>query len=429
MSERRWWASPISDFSLLCTNSAAASDFQVASSGRFRDSYPQSLGVFAVQIQRSHTRHHSNNRTQQARRGGFTLIELLVVIAIIAVLIALLLPAVQQAREAARRSQCKNNLKQIGLGLQNFHDTHGNFPPGMPDDDGRNYGWGFYILPFMDQTALYNKISKDPDTSGLGNEPPGLFLFPKGGTPLINPYTGTPMTLGNVANTPTASGNVDSKGTRMQINGNHGQSAAKTVVSYAICPSDILPNTDNDGYGKSNYCGNMGPQIQRAVAVNPWNTVGTSQWNTCGGENGSVQRGVLLYAKNNNNIWVVSIRDIKDGTANTLLVGEVTESLNVNGSATGNGGYPTFVSAQNNGGCNGLSAGGNSALRLADDVFSINRNRTTPESNGSFGSQHAGGAHFLMCDGTVRFLNQNIDGVRIYANLAHRSDRISVSDF
>jgi hypothetical protein len=347
---------------------------------------------------------------------------------------------VQQAREAARRSQCKNNLKQYGLGLQNFHDTHGNFPPGMPDDDGQNYGWGFYILPFMDQTALYNKMAKADDTSGLGGEPSGLMLFPKGGTPLLNPFTGTPMTLGNVANTATASGNVDSKGTRMKLStaaSAAGHSPhARTVVSYAICPSDILPNTDNDGFGKSNYCGNMGPQIQRTTATpgtpNPWNTAGTSQWNTCSGENGSVQQGVLLYAKNNNNIWVVSIRDIKDGTANTLLVGEVTESLNVNPSSTGNGGYPTFVSAQNNGGCNGLSAGGNSALRMADDVFQINMHRATPmiaESNGAFGSQHAGGAHFLMCDGTVRFLNQNIDGVRIYANLAHRSDRIPVAGF
>lgn len=101
------------------------------------------------------------------RRRGFTLIELLVVIAIIAVLIALLLPAVQQAREAARRSQCKNNLKQIGLGLHNYHDTFNRFPQGAYWDyhpSGaasfpRSYTWISMILPYVDQAPLYNGIN------------------------------------------------------------------------------------------------------------------------------------------------------------------------------------------------------------------------------------------------------------------------------
>src|SRR6188472_2033110 len=103
-------------------------------------------------------------------RRGFTLIELLVVIAVIAVLIALLLPAVQQAREAARRTQCKNNLKQLGLALHNFHDTYSRFPPGcMPDlsgaqtDPGANAtvqaswgsSWKVHILPYVDQAPMY----------------------------------------------------------------------------------------------------------------------------------------------------------------------------------------------------------------------------------------------------------------------------------
>ena len=94
---------------------------------------------------------------------GFTLIELLVVIAIIAVLIALLLPAVQQAREAARRTQCRNNLHQIGLALHNYHDTHSCFPPGVVSGTVtcQYHSWMTMILPFVDESALYNAYNFD----------------------------------------------------------------------------------------------------------------------------------------------------------------------------------------------------------------------------------------------------------------------------
>jgi prepilin-type N-terminal cleavage/methylation domain-containing protein len=106
--------------------------------------------------------------TSKPRRRGFTLIELLVVIAIIGLLVGLLLPAVQQAREAARRTQCKNNLKQIGLALHNYHKAHGVFPPGLvqlwprpaPPVPVRNhFAWGGFILPYLDQAPLYNQIN------------------------------------------------------------------------------------------------------------------------------------------------------------------------------------------------------------------------------------------------------------------------------
>src|SRR5438309_1662617 len=98
------------------------------------------------------------------RRRGFTLIELLVVIAIIAVLIALLLPAVQQAREAARRTQCKNNLKQLGLAMHNYHDVHSCFPPaGIFLDQTTNVWHSFhtYLLPYIDQNNVYQEFKID----------------------------------------------------------------------------------------------------------------------------------------------------------------------------------------------------------------------------------------------------------------------------
>ena len=117
-----------------------------------------------------------NRRTYPCPPRGFTLIELLVVIAIIAILVALLLPAVQQAREAARRSQCVNNLKQIGLALQNYHESNQKFPPGyvstfdnMGNDLGPGWGWAARLLPVLDQKPLYGTIRLDQPIEAVTN--------------------------------------------------------------------------------------------------------------------------------------------------------------------------------------------------------------------------------------------------------------------
>src|SRR5439155_26515849 len=103
----------------------------------------------------------TNVSLRKVRPAGFTLIELLVVIAIIAILIALLLPAVQQAREAARRTQCKNNLKQMGLAVANYESSFGIFPPGRIEDAAANdwHSWAALILPLIDQANMYDQYN------------------------------------------------------------------------------------------------------------------------------------------------------------------------------------------------------------------------------------------------------------------------------
>ena len=149
------------------------------------------------------------SRKSRNRVLGFTLIELLVVIAIIAILIALLLPAVQQAREAARRTQCKNNLKQIGIALHNYHDTHSCLPPmktwdnekdcpgGTPWDNLGGFSWRVMILPFVEQSVMYNQINfatvqsqaactgSGPVWAEITNKPIPGYLCPSDSTPAI----------------------------------------------------------------------------------------------------------------------------------------------------------------------------------------------------------------------------------------------------
>jgi prepilin-type N-terminal cleavage/methylation domain-containing protein len=156
-------------------------------------------------------------KRQARRRSGFTLIELLVVIAIIAILIALLLPAVQQAREAARRSQCKNNLKQLGLALHNYHDVYNAFPQGhaqiqarIPVASYEGRGLWVAILPYIEQTALYNLYNFD--AHGLAQVPAVLnskipaFICPSDRAWTASNYGGVNYG-GSVGSTPNFWGN------------------------------------------------------------------------------------------------------------------------------------------------------------------------------------------------------------------------------
>ncbi len=161
----------------------------------------------------------SRPRSRDRWTNGFTLIELLVVIAVIGILVALLFPAVQQAREAARRTRCKNNLKQIGLALHNYHDVHLTFPPGYVslwnsagDDIGPGWGWATFILPQLEQTNLYHKINlnqaiEDPANGTARIVPISAFICPSDTAPqtwTAKTYDVSGTTLATVGETAAA---------------------------------------------------------------------------------------------------------------------------------------------------------------------------------------------------------------------------------
>jgi prepilin-type N-terminal cleavage/methylation domain-containing protein len=300
------------------------------------------------------------------RQRGFTLIELLVVIAIIAILISLLLPAVQQAREAARRTQCKNNLKQLGLAAHNYHDVYNVFPhQSVPTMGGNNvWGWGASVLPYVEQTSLYDILQPgDGGKSQIhGSLPPANTLY-NGQRLLQQPLsvylcpscTGGPLNQ-FYARDPSRSNNQSGRG-----------SASATSDWY---------------YAKSNYACNQ-------------NVFGKSiDWQTPGPE-------------------PVGIAKVTDGTSNTLMIGERALRFDKQNRATGAviWGKP----ANNNDGATNFHANWPintpdhpdssdfSAGTYPSAIAAANNCRTLAAS-----SNHTGGAHFALCDGSVRFISENI---------------------
>ena len=291
------------------------------------------------------------------RRQGFTLIELLVVIAIIAVLIALLLPAVQQAREAARRTQCRNNMHQLGLAMHNYHDTHRCFPAGTFGQMATTSdGWSPHcmILPYIDEAAVYNALNFD------GSRLPG-----------------------NI----TAAGQV--------LNQYICPSYSGTVAGYHVTGSIYS--------GATSYCSVMG-SMTVAQANGNW---------------ALYTNGVTTYCK------CVRIRDIRDGTSNTFLMGE---SGNLWGSAYRKAWYNAY-----GWGCNRTVV--TLAWPINYDLRWGEGGEPRPSSCNnygvggcmSFGSPHEGGAFFLMADGQVRFITENID-MATYRALGTRAGNEIIDD-
>lgn len=312
------------------------------------------------------------------RPSGFTLVELLVVIAIIGVLVALLLPAVQQAREAARRMQCSNNLKQIGLALHNHHDTKGDFPAGAITSPAGGFGfaWGVEILPYIEQNTRYERLDLRGDE---------------------NPNTG--LAYNHITNGTALDG----------------------VITGYLCPSSTLEETVwggpaqfphlVQGVGRSNYVGISGAIDGLPIKVD--NNQGRGRLS---------QSGILPAWKK------TKFSTITDGTSNTLAVSEQSSDC----VDTSSGQRHDCRSDAGHGYPFGGHEGDGRAANVTTTIHRIGERTWGLEGVEAWGlntpllSNHPGGVQGLLGDGSVRFLQETLD-LQVLYNLSNANDGLVVS--
>lgn len=311
-------------------------------------------------------------RSPRISRAGFTLIELLVVIAIIAVLVALILPAVQQAREAARRTQCRNNLKQFALAWMQHEETHGHFPTGgwgwsWTGDIDLGYGekqpggWVFGVLEFLDAAPVREMGGTAALNAQRIRQPLPMFNCPSRRSPLAYPCGMSFLDAG-----------APGSAARMDYAANAGGQAANEIFAG---PPDIATGL-NPSYGWSSTAGFTGLSFQRSK---------------------------------------IKTRDVTDGLSNTYMVGE--KYLNPNNYT------------------NGADGGDNETeyTGFNNDNFRTGFSPPVPDTMGvtltqQFGSIHVGGIQMGLADGSVRTITYNID-VTLHRNLADRQDGNEIPEF
>jgi prepilin-type N-terminal cleavage/methylation domain-containing protein/prepilin-type processing-associated H-X9-DG protein len=346
------------------------------------------------------------------RSQGFTLIELLVVIAIIAILIALLVPAVQKVREAAARTQCQNNLKQIGLALHNFNDTHRGLPhygetwwhgPAYDVNGGvlgpryQTAGWAFQILPFIEQDNLY-KMSNVNSTNTNVATFDSLNIQP----------LGQGFWIARLDVAPPGPMNA-------------------TPVSIYYCPSRHGPYVAGNGKAQIDYA-------SADPAPGNWHLdANVSTWSPDNHIFGGGGRGMIVRRGNTAaGVTLVSIQQVSDGSSNTMMVGEAWLPPPF---------YRTTTGYHDNGHANGLDR---DIVRNTMSPRQFNPNSSAnphPDSDFSgtgacaltsagtvaigcqstFGSPHSGGFNAAMGDGSVRFINFNIDHLT-FNRIGNRAD-------
>jgi prepilin-type N-terminal cleavage/methylation domain-containing protein len=308
------------------------------------------------------------------RRRGFTLIELLVVIAIIGILVALLLPAVQQAREAARRTQCRDNLHNIGIALHNYTDRFKHFPYGW---DTRGMTWSGHILPDLDQGPLFNTLIFQETGAGNWDDP----ASPNHAAcaTLLKIYFCPSMPIGEYA---------DANGIRsraaVSYRGNAGSKASSDDTSTIVLPgTKSLEELNQDG---------------------------------------------IFFACSS-----IAFSDINDGQTSTILVGEsmtdpgfTKDNQSMDYWHTGNPQADPCL-------CDGGTGGTEFSENVGTTLPRMNARTNDPALNGvlmelSFGSYHEGGAFFLMCDGSVDFLSESVDAAT-YLGLGSRNGNEVLGDF